>query len=225
MTIPLPLLYTFRRCPYAIRARLALLYAGTPVEWREVVLRDKPEALLSLSPKGTVPVMRLGSGQVLEESMDIVRWALSQSDPQGWARRGDAAEVQALIDRNDGPFKQLLDRYKYPERFPDRPAAAWRAEAVELHLAPLDRQLSGRPQLFGQEPSIADVALMPFVRQFAQVDAPWFEGCGLKALAAWLGAWVASPLFAQAMQKRPAWHPGDAVVMLGAGSPAGPADS
>ncbi|KAA3651007.1 MAG: glutathione S-transferase [Proteobacteria bacterium] len=201
-----PILYSFRRCPYAIRARLALWQAGVVVALREVVLRDKPAHLLELSPKGTVPVMRLPDGRVLEESLDIMYWALQQNDPDGWLSAGDSAEQAALVTRNDVDFKPLLDRYKYAERFPEKPPAAWRKAAIAAHLADLETRLAGRAYLFGDTPSLADAALFPFVRQFAAVDPAWFESAPLPALRRWLNAWLASPLFAAVMVRHRTWQ-------------------
>ena len=202
-----PILYSFRRCPYAIRARLALWQAGVVVALREVVLRDKPAHLLELSPKGTVPVMRLPDGRVLEESLDIMYWALRQNDPEGWLNAGEGAEQAALITRNDIDFKPLLDRYKYAERFPQKPAALWREAAIAAHLADLETRLADRAFLFGDTVSVADAALFPFVRQFAGVDPAWFESAPLPALRRWLKAWLASPLFAAVMVRHRAWQP------------------
>jgi glutathione S-transferase len=207
-------MYSFRRCPYAMRARLALRASGVQVELREVVLRAKPEHLLSISPKGTVPVLQLPDGCVIEQSQDIMRWALGQHDPHGWLKAGTAAQTQAWIELNDGPFKALLDRYKYPERHPERSAAQWRDEAVELMLGPMERALQSHAQLLGPTVSLADMALLPFVRQFAQVDAQWFEQAQLPALQAWLGAHLASPLFESCMCKVAPWQPGQAPVVF-----------
>lgn len=206
----LPVLYSFRRCPYAIRSRLALRAAGQRVELREVVLRAKPEQMLAISPKGTVPVLQLPDGRVIEQSLEIMRWALGQSDPQGWLR----ADAQAWIDLNDGPFKALLDRYKYPERHPERSAPSWRDEAVALMLEPMNRALSAHPQLLGEHVSLADMALLPFVRQFAQVDADWFSQAPLPGLQAWLAAHLASALFESSMGKVAPWSPGQAPVVF-----------
>lgn len=204
---PLPLLFSYRRCPYAIRARLALWQAGVAVQVHEVSLRDKPAELLRLSPKGTVPVLCLPDGTVLEQSLDIMRWALAQHDPEGWLQAASMDEMLALIARNDGPFKQLLDRYKYAERHPERSAADWRDEAVHAHLSALDTRLQAQPCLFGVHWSLADMALLPFVRQFAQVDRVWFDATpALPALRAWLQRGLALPLFATVMAK-PAHHP------------------
>ncbi|WP_323003318.1 glutathione S-transferase [Denitromonas sp.] len=201
-----PILYSFRRCPYAIRARLALWQAGVVVALREVVLRDKPAHLLEISPKGTVPVLRLPDGRVLEESLDIMLWALRQNDPDGWLTAGDGAEQAALISRNDVDFKPLLDRYKYAERFPEKPAVAWRKAAIAAHLADLETRLTGQAYLFGDTPSLADAALLPFVRQFAAVDPAWFDAAPLPALRRWLNAWLDSPLFAAVMVRHRTWQ-------------------
>ena len=209
-----PILYSFRRCPYAIRARLALKAAGVPVVLREVVLRDKPAALLEISPKATVPVLQRPDGGVLEQSLDIMRWALAASDPQGWLRAGEDADVRLLTALNDGPFKQALDRYKYAPRHPERPAHAWRDDGVALMLAPLNARLAAHRFLLRDTPSLADMALVPFVRQFAAVDTAWFAGAPLAPLRAWLQALTATPLFESVMVRHPAWRPGDDAVLL-----------
>ena len=210
----LPVLYSFRRCPYAIRARLALKSAGLSVVLREVALRDKPAALLELSPKATVPVLRLPDGQVLEQSLDIMHWALAASDPQDWRRADEREAVLALTTLNDGPFKQALDRYKYAPRHPERPAQAWRDDAVALMLAPLNARLAAHRFLLRDTPSLADIALVPFVRQFAAVDAAWFDGAPLAPLRAWLRALTGSPLFESVMVRHPTWRAGDDDVLL-----------
>lgn len=198
----LPRLFSYRRCPYAIRARLALWQAGVAVQVQEVSLRDKPAELLRLSPKGTVPVLWLPDGTVLAQSLDIMRWALAQHDPEGWLQAAPMDEMLALIARNDGPFKALLDRYKYAERHPERSATDWRDEAVRTHLADLEARLRSHPWLCGTRCALADMALLPFVRQFAQVDRVWFDATpALPALRAWLQRGLALPLFATVMAK------------------------
>ena len=198
----LPRLFSYRRCPYAIRARLALWQAGVAVQVHEVSLRDKPAELLRLSPKGTVPVLWLPDGTVLAQSLDIMRWALAQHDPEGWLQAAPMDEMLALIARNDGPFKQMLDRYKYAERHPQRSAADWRDEAVRTHLADLEARLRSHPWLCGTRCALADMALLPFVRQFAQVDRVWFDATpALPALRAWLQRGLDLPLFAAVMAK------------------------
>lgn len=201
---PLPLLYTYRRCPYAMRARMALLQAGVGFDALEIVLREKPAELLSLSPKGTVPVLRLADGTVLEQSLDIMRWAFATTgDAQGWWARGQNADNQALLSACDGAFKHHLDRTKYPERFGDAAGVRLhhREQAVAVLLQPLDALLQTRDQLGGPAPCSADLAIFPFVRQFAAIDPAWFGGLPLAALQRWLQGWQTAPLFNLAMYK------------------------
>ena len=210
----LPILYSFRRCPYAIRARLALKVSGASVALREVLLRDKPAELVACSPKATVPVLHLPDGRVLEQSLEIMRWALQARDPQGWVRADEQAEVQALIDLNDGPFKQALDRYKYAPRDADRSSLAYRDEAVALLLVPLNARLAHHRFLLRDSPSLADMAIVPFVRQFAAVDAAWLSSAPLPHLRSWVQRITASPLFVSVMTQYAAWQPGDAEVVF-----------
>lgn len=204
-----PVLYSFRRCPYAIRARLALMSSGTLCELREVKLPAKPAALLAVSPKGTVPVLVLPDGEVIEESLDIMRWALGRHDPDGWLAHDDPA----LIAANDGPFKRNLDSYKYPEKFGSDPAVHRAAGLAFLH--ELDLRLARDGQLGGAAPGLTDMAIMPFVRQFAGVDPAWFAAQALPHLQAWLAAHVKSVLFAAVMISRAPWQPGDPAVSFG----------
>lgn len=208
MPPPLPILYSFRRCPYAIRARLALRAAGVPVALREVVLRSKPAELLAASAKGTVPVLVLPDGTVLDQSLDIMRWALAQHDPLGWLRQAEADEVQSLIALNDQRFKPLLDGYKYARSPAD--AEACRDEAVALMLAPLEQRLAHHAHLLREDASLVDMALLPFVRQFAAVDAAWFGTAPLPRLRAWLQRLTAAPLFLSVMEEPAASAPGGA---------------
>ena len=187
-----------------MRARLALQAAGQAVEHREIVLKNKPSEMLRVSPKGTVPVLVLADGAVLEQSLDIMRWALERSDPLGWLG-GDETKRQntwALIAENDGEFKHHLDRYKYPQRYSDALGADHHAsQAVAVLLEPLEVQLKEQRQLGGATPCAADIGIFPFVRQFAAVNPEWFEALPLPALKAWLTGWLAHPLFEQAMAK------------------------
>lgn len=192
------LLYSFRRCPYAMRARLALRYAGVPVQIVEVSLRAKPAEMLALSPKGTVPVLCVG-GRVIEESLEIMQWALAQHDPDGWLRQGDP-RVLALIAENDQVFKHHLNRYKYAERYPEQPMEHYRAEG-EVFLQTLEGLLAENDYLLAEQLSLADVALAPFVRQFAHVDREWFAGTPYRQLQAWLQRFLESPLFIAVMAK------------------------
>ena len=196
-------LYSFRRCPYAMRARMALLISEVAFEIREVKLSAKPAAMIAVSPKGTVPVLLLPNGQVIDESLDIMRWALQQHDPEDWLD----GELSSLIEANDGPFKYHLDRYKYPERHETDPKQH-SAAALDM-LAPLEERLSGQAYICGAQRSFTDAALMPFVRQFAAVDQSWFDAQPLPALKDWLARQLRSPLFEQVMARQRFWQPGE----------------
>jgi glutathione S-transferase len=195
-----PILYSFRRCPYAMRARLALAVNGVEIEHREILLRDKPAHMLEISPKGTVPVLLLPDGSVLEESLDVMRWALDQNDPEGWLSGTD----KALIAANDGPFKHHLDRYKYANRYDGADPLEHRA-ACEEHLRVLDARLGEQPFLSGATRGFTDAAIMPFIRQFANTDRTWFDAQPYSALQAWLEGWLDSEIFARVMVKFPLW--------------------
>jgi glutathione S-transferase len=217
-----PILYSFRRCPYAIRARLALHSAQIAVELREVSLRNKPAELLALSPQGTVPVLQLPDARVLEHSLDIMQWALSQNDPEQWLHSAAPDRDAALIANNDGLFKQALDLYKYASRHPERDATVSRDAAVVHGVLPLEQALhmaqalrtgqapSGHDALHpvwlgGQHPCLADAALFPFVRQFAAVDPAWFKAQPWPQTLRWLHQWEASTAFQAVMLKQSVW--------------------
>lgn len=205
----LPVLYSFRRCPYAMRARLALAVSGQACELREVVLRDKPQGLLQASPKATVPVLVLIGGQVLDQSLDIMQWALERQDPGGWLTPsiGTQADMLMLIAECDGRFKQSLDRCKYPGRYPEDDAVLARTEAVKW-LQGLELRLAQHPFLFGDHAALADMAIAPFARQFAGIDFIWWDAQPWPHLQAWLAQWQASSLFERVMHKLPAWVDG-----------------
>lgn len=198
-----PVLYSYRRCPYAMRARMALKYAGIAVEIREISLKDKPKSMLEVSPKATVPVLILQDGTVLEESRDIMRWALQHSDKAGWLGV-DSEHLQMLIAENDGSFKQALDKYKYAIRFPEQPAETYRAQG-EVFLQKLEALLSQTKYLLAEHVSMADIAIFPFVRQFSGVDAAWFETAPYPKLKAWLNSLIESELFVSIMEKQPTY--------------------
>ncbi len=198
----LPVLYSFRRCPYAIRARMALRYAGVPVDLVEVALRQKPAALLAASPKGTVPVLVTQDGTVIDQSLDIMQWALHQSDPDGWLGDGSFSEADRWIALNDETFKPLLDRYKYASRHPEFTPEEHRGRALDALIRPMQAQLQQTRWLLGSQISFADVALFPFVRQFAGVDRAWFDTQPLPALQVWLNTWLDSSLFQAVMSKQ-----------------------
>lgn len=199
-----PILYSFRRCPYAIRARLALYVAGIDARIREVVLREKPAQLLDISPKATVPVLQFINGDVLEESLDIMVWALQQADPQHWLE----GQNEALIRQNDTDFKFHLDRYKYADRYDDANETEHR-EACADWLWTLNAKLSKTAYLQGDHLSITDQAIRPFVRQFAFADKPWFDQQKWRALQRWLEDFLCSDLFLSVMPKHRQWQVGD----------------
>lgn len=207
----LPILWSFRRCPYAMRARLAIILAGHQVELREIVLRDKPQAFLDTSPSGTVPALRLPD-QVLDESLDIMIWALGQSDPHGLLDMPQ--EGWDLIAANDGPFKAALDHTKYTTRYPELDHAAEREKAV-AHLRELDARLACQRWLMGDRATVADYAILPFVRQFAFIDKAWFDAQDWPHLIAWLARFLESDLFASIMSKYVPWADGDAPLAFG----------
>ncbi|HUV99436.1 MAG TPA: glutathione S-transferase [Gallionella sp.] len=211
----LPVLYSFRRCPYAIRARLALYTSGMVVELREVSLRDKPASMLAASPKGSVPVLVLADGQVVDESWEIMQWALHQNDPQGWLGQNDSHVYAAapLVRENDTVFKYHLDRYKYPDRNPAYPQLHYRSKGEEF-LIQLENRLAASHYLLGDGLSIADAAIFPFVRQFAEVDRAWFAQANYPALRRWLKNFIDSEGFVSVMLKYAFWHPGDPTVIM-----------
>ncbi|MFK7842809.1 MAG: glutathione S-transferase [Sphingorhabdus sp.] len=208
----MPVLYSFRRCPYAMRARMALLVSETPVRLREVVLRDKPAEMIAVSPKATVPVLILPDGDVIDESLAIMYWALERHDPQFWLQRDDAET--RLIAEADGPFKDHLDRYKYPSRYENVDAVEHRSGGL-VFLEKLDDLIQTSGQLMGAKPSLADYAIFPFVRQFANNDRDWFDQLPLPALQQWLDEHLASPLFLTTLQKYPQWKSGDQEPVFG----------
>ncbi len=191
-----PIFYSFRRCPYAMRARLALHYAGCEVEHREIVLKDKPPEMLEASPKGTVPVMVFADGRVIDESLDIMKWAAAQNDPK---RLLDDTDF-ALIEQNDRSFKPQLDRYKYPSRFPDEDCNAAQGNCAAF-FALLDDRLKATGTLGG----LTDYAIFPFIRQCANVDKNWFDALPYDALKTWLAAHLESAAFQAIMTKYPVW--------------------
>ncbi|MBF0193451.1 MAG: glutathione S-transferase [Magnetococcales bacterium] len=213
MNISYPILYSFRRCPYAMRARLALYNSNTTCELREVVLKDKPQAMLDISPKGTVPVLQLIDGTVMDESLDIMLWALQMSDPNCWLKP-DMLEVIELIEVNDSQFKNDLDRYKYPDRYENVDPLEHRHNA-ELFIAGLEKRVQKTKFILGDKPCLADYAILPFIRQFAFVDKAWFDSTNYKALQHWLESFINSQLFKAVMPKYPKWTGKDDIILFG----------
>ena len=218
---PTPILYSFRRCPYAMRARLALAASGQVCELREVVLAHKPDALLQSSPKGTVPILIASDGKVSDQSLDIMLWALRRNDPDHWLSAGNPAPhgehtmtaMLAQVARCDGDFKFHLDRYKYPNRQAEPNAALHRAAAAQF-ADELNTRLGSQRYLGGAGFGLADAAIAPFVRQFAHTDPAWFAAQSWHPLQVWLQEFETSAAFARTMEKYPAWVLGQAPCML-----------
>lgn len=209
MNNPLPILYSFRRCPYAIRARMALFYSGIQIEHREILLRDKPRSLLKASPKGTVPVLITSENKVIDESWDIMIWALNQHDPDQLLPTDpqEIATLSQLLEQNDFEFKPVLDQYKYASKCPEQAMEAYRKQG-EQTLVHLNLRLSQHSYLISNKISIIDLAIMPFIRQFAHVDNDWFQQLPYSHLQKWLSELLNSKLFEQAMEKHPLYDEG-----------------
>ena len=216
---PPPILYSFRRCPYAIRARMALVYSQQTVQLREVVLKNKPIAMLQASQKGTVPVLVLADtsagNKVIDESLEIMLWSLERYDPKKWLpinAKNHAIQL-SLIEHNDNTFKRHLDHYKYADRFPEQSAEFYRSQS-EGFLQTLDSKLRLNQYLFGPTPTLADIAIFPFIRQFAHVDKAWFDQTDYPKLQAWLDHFLQSDLFNRIMPKFERWQPKAEPILL-----------
>jgi glutathione S-transferase len=196
----LPILYNFRRCPYAIRARMALSYAGIRTEQHEVDLKNKPPEFIKISPKATVPVLLLENGQVIDQSLDIIKWALEQSDPDGWMTKELEQKCDELVHLNDHYFKPILDNYKYPQKA-DRPDPEYYREQAKNYLEQLNTLLMQHRFLLADHITFADVAIFPFIRQFCKVDEPWFETSDYSCLIIWLNYFSNSEPFLRVMAK------------------------
>lgn len=202
-----PVLYSYRRCPYAMRARMGIYLAGIQVEQREIVFWDKPQEMLLASPKGTVPVLLTNSGQVIDESRDILNWALSTAGlEQRYCPAEYVGEINQWIDRNDNEFKHWLDRFKYADRYPEESITYYR-QAGEAFLSLLEQALHGQFYLVNDDLTAADIAVFPFVRQFINVDKVWWESAGYPNIKSWFSNIVSSEFFMQIMKNRPVWEP------------------
>jgi len=199
----LPILYSFRRCPYAMRARMALYYSKINYEHREILLRNRPEKLYQLSPKGTVPVLELPSGDVIDESFDIMKWALSMNDPEMWFDKNKEEQLN-LIKLNDNKFKKWLDKYKYHVRFPEYPLEYYRKECEKI-LDIYEYRLKDKSFFFGPTISLADVAIMPFIRQFSNVDIGYFNN-RFTFLSKWKLSFTSLEIFSKMMNKFEVWE-------------------
>lgn len=210
-----PVLYSFRRCPYCMRAHMALKYSGLSIELREVKLSGMPEEALKHSPKATVPILVLPDGTVMDESWDIVKWALQQNDPDNWLGEKNAflQDAEMLIEVNDFSFKEDLDHYKYSDRFPEHNEQHYR-QACEEFIEEIEEILAENRYLLGGQLSLADIAVFPFIRQFSLVDKAWFDESHYTKVKSWLDSLISTTLFQNAFQKHDIWQPGDAVIYL-----------
>lgn len=208
-----PVLYSFRRCPYAMRARLAISKAinepDQTLELREIVLKNKPQEMIDISAKATVPVLQLADATIIDESLDIMLWALNLKEAHIWLRNIDDQRV--LIDQCDNHFKPWLDKYKYADRFPEHTQEYYRQQG-EVFLTQLDQRLALHGYLFDSEICLADAAIFPFVRQFAHVDKNWFDQADYPHLQRWLHEWLESAIFKSIMKKYTPWEAGQEVV-------------
>nr|WP_096870031.1 glutathione S-transferase [Phaeobacter piscinae] len=211
VTRPRPILWSFRRCPYAMRARMAVLSASLEVELREIKLKDKPQAFLAASPSATVPNLQAGDLN-FDESLDIMRWALDQSDPHGLLNMPSIGET--LIAQNDGPFKTALDHTKYATRYPDLDPQSERAQASDF-IHSLETRLATHPFLTGDRPTLADIAIFPFIRQFAHIDRAWFDAQPWPNVISWLDGFLQSPDFQTAMAKITVWEEDARLYLFG----------
>lgn len=206
-----PILYSFRRCPYAMRARMAIASSKIQCELREIILRNKPAHMMVLSPKGTVPVLWLTNGKVLDESLDVMQWVLGQNDPENLTAYeiGEREIAAELIELNDGPFKHNLDRYKYANRYENADAMEHRA-GCSAFLDRLNLVLDGKPWLFGDKPKLVDLALLPFMRQFRIADPDWFDDQSQWGyVQSWVHTFLQSSRLSAIMEKYPLWQDGD----------------
>ena len=207
----MPILYSYRRCPYAMRSRMALIDAGIQFELREISLRNKPSSMLSLSPKGTVPVLLLPDGKVLEQSLDIMLWAY-QLNPVPhrvlWNKESNSVDetMVSWFKLNDDVFKKLLDIYKYPERYPFQSYEDTLKKALDQYFGPIEKALTDSPYILGDDLSMVDIALFPFVRQFMRTNEEKFMALNLQSINRWIKIFQNSEIFNLSMVKYSTWQ-------------------
>ena len=209
----LPILYSFRRCPYAMRARMAIHISSQKCEIREVLLRDKPPSMLEYSSKGTVPVLVLQSGEVIDESLDVIEWALNLNDPDNWQRSKDNEKTKELIKINDGEFKYHLDRYKYSKRYDNEDPEFHRKKCLSF-IEKVNSELQNSKYIFDDEISYIDISLLPFIRQFRIADNEWFDELPYENVKSWLSNFLNSELLRSIMSKYDLWKEGDEVTIF-----------
>ncbi len=209
----LPILYSFRRCPYAMRARMAIHISGQKCQLREVLLRDKPPSMLEYSAKGTVPVLILQDDKVIDESLDVIDWALNLNDPDNWQRSKDTEKTKELIKINDGEFKYHLDRYKYSKRYDNEDPEFHRKRCLKF-IESINNELNNSEYIFDDNISYADIVLLPFIRQYRIADIEWFDSLPYNNLKKWLSSFLDSYLLNSIMKKYDLWKEGDEVTIF-----------
>ena len=209
----LPILYSFRRCPYAMRARMAIHISDQRCELREVLLRNKPPSMLQYSAKGTVPVLILQDGKVIDESLDVIDWALNLNDPDDWQRSKDTKKTKELIKINDGEFKYHLDRYKYSKRYDNEDPEFHRKKCLKF-IESINNELNNSKYIFDDNISYADIVLLPFIRQFRIADIEWFDSLPYDNLKKWLSSFLNSSLLNSIMKKYDLWKEGDKSIVF-----------
>ena len=209
----LPILYSFRRCPYAMRARMAIHISGQKCELREVLLRDKPPSMLEYSAKGTVPVLILQDGKVIDECLDVIDWALNLNDPDDWQRSKDTKKTKELIKINDGEFKYHLDRYKYSKRYDNEDPEFHRKKCLKF-IESVNNELNNSKYIFDDNISYADIVVLPFIRQFRIADIEWFDSLPYDNLKKWLSSFLDSSLLHSIMKKYDLWKEGDKSIVF-----------
>jgi len=221
----LPLLYSLRNCPYAMRARVAIFKAKQTVLLRDIVLSNKPIDMVTASPKGTVPVLVLSNGIVIEESLEVMLWAFAQSDPNDLLHRhiderfeknkgNTLINMLELINEFDRDFKNCLEQYKCAKRYKEGNIEQCR-EACEFYLQKLEQRLTHHLYLFSDKESLADIALLPFIRQFAKIERQWYLQSPYPMVRKWLGNYLQSPMFTKVMAKYPLWLDNHEIVLFG----------
>lgn len=217
----LPILYSLRNCPFAMRARLALFKAKQNVILRDVVLSNKPQAMLDASPKATVPVLVLKDNNVLEESLDIMLWAFNQADPHNFLHKNACEneenkniEMMSLIAQFDEEFKTCLENYKCAKRYHESNLIECR-QACEVHINNLEQRLTQHQFLISENESLADIALLPFIRQFARIERQWYLQSPYPHLKAWLNSYLQSAMFTKVMAKYPLWEKHQEAIIFG----------
>lgn len=213
MSIIRPILYSFRRCPYAIRARFALAYSGVECELREVDLKNKPQELFDLSPKATVPVLLLPNGEIIKESMDIIHYALAYNDPEKWCYPNTTL-TNAIICKNDTIFVPTLHKYKYYQRYPEESKATYLQQTELVFISEIEEILQHSSYIAGQQISLVDIAIFPFIRQWALADREWFDHSPYSHIRKWLEGIMSTALYDKVMEKHTPWQPKDDVIIF-----------